>query len=278
MGTVTLALGVALVAALVRRTGWERATIALLAVVVATRGLAVFERGRDVGHFPAQTAYELDLLLAFLAPAASLAVALGLRVAGRGARATAPLAAAGCAIALLALVASRSAITRPDELPPALQSPWLYVHVPAIVAGHGLVLIAAGVALLTRSRAGVDVPLRLGFVALTIGLASGVIWSHEAWGEGLFSLTRANTTLLAWIVVGLAVWSRESAAVGRARPWLLGASAAAVFLTTFGFGFLPDAQRSLHRFEDPSIPPEEGRLHADPSRADPTEPSGPLFR
>lgn len=80
----------------------------------------------------------------------------------------------------------------PKPLMPALNSIWMYIHVPAYFFGYMAMLVAAvyAVLLLFQKDTGVsslikrmDNEVKIAFFFLTVGMITGGIWAYVSWGN-----------------------------------------------------------------------------------------------
>ena len=122
---------------------------------------------------------------------------------------------------LLLFLSQRYALYFIEHRPAELGHALLKIHVPAMVMAYALLLLAGtlAVAFLTQHYGRVLVPvdahtgsrsggkeaqvllshlLALGFVLLSLGLISGVIWSELAWGEGWLWEMKQTTAFAVW--------------------------------------------------------------------------------
>ncbi|MEN9659132.1 MAG: hypothetical protein RL571_2597 [Pseudomonadota bacterium] len=148
-------------------------------------------------------------------------------------------------------------------------SPLSRGHFLLAMFAHGMLLNAAGVAILMRfadqtlhqAKAGSLIrtlpPLmtleklmfacvRLGFILLTFALLSGIFFSELAWGHGLVFSHKIILSIAAWLVFGTLLWGRfKYGWRGRfAANWTL-AGFALLFLGYIGSRFVFEAL--LHR-------------------------------
>ena len=101
----------------------------------------------------------------------------------------------------------------------------------------------------------------VGFPFLTAGLWMGAFWAQEAWANYWGWDSKENSALITWLVYVLYLHLRM---LGRFRGeramGVLMAGALSVFITFQVFGYLPDSQKSLHRYTDESVAPVEGQM------------------
>ncbi|MCY2960154.1 MAG: cytochrome c biogenesis protein CcsA [Planctomycetota bacterium] len=146
-----------------------------------------------------------------------------------------------------------------------------------------LLLVSAVVfaALLAAGRVpGADTVLRLekelddvsfrafavGFPFLTAGLWQGAFWAQEAWANYWGWDSKENSALITWLVYVIYIHLRLLGGYRGAKAMsALVAGALSVFLTFQIFGYLPDSQKSLHRYTDDGVEPQEGQQGPAPS-------------
>src|SRR5437870_1859106 len=189
----------------------------LLWAGLGAHGTAIVARSWTAGHLAVTT---FDEALSFLA---LLVVAVFLLVQLRR-----PLVALGAVVSPLAfgLTLAADAVYRGARpLPPVLDSAWLPVHVILSVLGDAVFALAFSASLLyllqerrlkARRTPGVlrYLPsletldrvnyrcLVWGLILLTLGMVSGIVWAHTAWG-GLWS--KEPRVVLSFVIWGLYV-------------------------------------------------------------------------
>jgi cytochrome c-type biogenesis protein CcsB len=122
--------------------------------------------------------------------------------------------------------------TRP--LPPALQSVWLPVHVGLAVLGDAVFALAFSASLLyllqerrLKAHRGLGVLRHLpsletldrvnyaclvwGLILLTLGIVTGIVWAHEAWGRFWASDPKLMFSLLVWGIYVVLLQGRMTA-------------------------------------------------------------------
>ncbi|MCP5070689.1 MAG: cytochrome c biogenesis protein CcsA [bacterium] len=153
----------------------------------------------------------------------------------------APAAFLGCVAALLSRYSPRPV----EELHPL----WSHFHVLLSSAGLATLGIAAGAGLLyvihhraiKRKRRVVrtlpplesldrvnTIALGVGFLLLTLGLFTGILWVHETEGMLWEASIHASTTLGAWLLCGIATFARFSLDLGARQVAFLSATGFAV--------------------------------------------------
>lgn len=214
----------------------------LLAAAAALHGLEIAGRSFALGHIAVTSfdeglsflAFSLAILYLLLDRRHVLAV-LGAVIA--------PLAAMLMGVAVL--VSSGA-----TDLPPALRSAWLPVHVTLAFLGNAVFALAFATSLIyvfedSRLKAKRPAPRRLlpslerlddlnhrllswGFPLLTLGIVTGAIWAHFAWGRFWSWEARENWSLITWTLYALLLHGRSVGWRGRR----------AATLTILGFGVL----------------------------------------
>jgi ABC-type uncharacterized transport system permease subunit len=233
-----------------RARHWLRFAVWLLALAAGLHGLAFFALHRQE---PTPALTELPLAVSLAAWLLVLAfLGLQLRVPGRG------LAVVVAPAAFLGTVFAAFAATPPGA-PDAGSPLWSHLHV--LLASGGLALLgvagAAGLLYLVHHRAikqhraaphsalpsleSLDranaLGLALGFLLLSLGVVTGVLWVEtregRLWPGGL----HANAALLAWLAYAALVFARFAAG-GSARFSALGSAAgfALLLVVVVGIG------------------------------------------
>lgn len=147
-------------------------------------------------------------------------------------------------------------------LPPALQSPWLAVHVSLCFIGYAFFLLAFCFAIFylwqeseVKSRKPGIFFFRLpslglldklgymavgsGFVFLTAGIFTGSVWAYQAWGSFWSWDPKETWALVMWLVYLFYLHGRLIAGWrGRKSAWLAIAGFAVMIFTYLGVSFL----------------------------------------
>jgi cytochrome c-type biogenesis protein CcsB len=99
----------------------------------------------------------------------------------------------------------------------------------------------------------------VGIPFLTAGLFMGAFWAQEAWANYWGWDSKENSALITWLVYVVYIHLRMLGGYRgeKAMAVLLG-GALSVFITFQVFGYLPDSQKSLHRYTDDGVVPREG--------------------
>ena len=158
---------------------------------------------------------------------------------------------------------------RIQPLIPALQSNWLTVHVLTCFLGYAAftVAFALGIMYLLRGKAGngrkeeggflhmipaddaieelLQQSVILGFVLLTLGIMTGSVWAHYAWGAYWSWDPKETWSLITWIVYALMLHARSVRGWrGRRMAWMALVGFASVLFTYLGVNYLD----SLHSY------------------------------
>jgi cytochrome c-type biogenesis protein CcsB len=204
--------------------------VAVVGVLTWTAGWTL--RGLAAGHWPLATTFEFTLAWAAAAAATTLLLEFVSGTPTLGAFCL-PVAAG---IAAYALFGSPPGSGAPQPLPPALDSPWLLIHVAVEAAGYGGAAVAAGAgALALVARVGTDrllLPVSAATPAqadrlvrravawaypwLSLGLVAGAIWAQVAWGRYWNWDLKETWALVSWLVYTLVL---HVAGVPRWRGW-----------------------------------------------------------
>ncbi|MAF65427.1 MAG: hypothetical protein CMJ84_07200 [Planctomycetes bacterium] len=105
----------------------------------------------------------------------------------------------------------------------------------------------------------------VGMPFLTAGLWMGAFWAQEAWANYWGWDSKENSALISWLIYVVYIHLRLLGGYrgARAMSVLLG-GAFSIFITFQVFGYLPDSQKSLHRYTDDEVTPQEGQLGPTP--------------
>ncbi len=99
----------------------------------------------------------------------------------------------------------------------------------------------------------------VGMPFLTAGLFMGSFWAQEAWANYWGWDSKENSALISWLVYVLYIHLRWLGGYrGEKAMAVLMGGALSIFLTFQVFGYLPDSQKSLHRYTDDQVVPREG--------------------
>ena len=100
----------------------------------------------------------------------------------------------------------------------------------------------------------------VGIPFLTAGVWMGAFWAQEAWANYWGWDSKENTALITWLVYIVYIHLRMLGGYrgSKAMAVLVG-GALSVFMTFQVFGYMPDSQKSLHRYTDDNVKPMEGQ-------------------
>jgi cytochrome c-type biogenesis protein CcsB len=244
---------VALVGISVRRDLPATLLPRILWAAVAGHGLAIVLRSVHVGHLAVTTFNESLSFLALMMVAVFLLVQL-----------RRPLLALGAVVSPLAFgltLASDAAYRGAEPLPPVLDSIWLPVHVVLAFLGDAVFALAFSASLLyllqerrLKARRGgllrhlpsLETLDRLnysflvwGLVLLTLGIVSGIIWAHSAWGRFWSSDPKLIFSVVTWVIYVVLLQGRMTAGWrGRWAATLTIAGFAVIVLSLIGVNVL----------------------------------------
>lgn len=249
-----LAGGLAALAGLARRGGFERAVLPLLGAAVALHAAALGFRWARVGTGPFITMHEVlssnvwSLAFVYVLAAWRLPV---LR----------PMAGVVMPVIFTMMAWMMYTDPTPGHQPATYRTAWLYVHVALGKVFLGCLLVAVGIsgAILLRGAratlAGVqalpdDTRLeRLAFRFMVVGflfeslmLVAGAIWAQDAWGRYWAWDPLETWAFVTWLALAAFIHARVSFAVTpRAGALMVVGVFAIAFLTFFGVPFVSTA-------------------------------------
>jgi cytochrome c-type biogenesis protein CcsB len=234
----------------------------LLGWVAHTAGLLIRWRESHVlgiGHAPLSNFYESLIFFAWAVTLFYLIVERRTRNRSLG---TFVVPVAFLLMALASL--SPGVDSRIQPLIPALQSNWLTVHVLTCFLGYAAFTAAFGLGIMFFLR-GLGVPGRflglipaaesldelmyqsvvMGFVLLTLGIMTGSVWAHYAWGAYWSWDPKETWSLVTWLVYAALLHARYVRGWRGGRIALLSVLGfGAVLFTYLGVNYLP----SLHSY------------------------------
>jgi cytochrome c-type biogenesis protein CcsB len=212
---------------------WVQAAIGLTALGLAAHVVGVVSRGLAVHRVPWGDMYEFVTTVTCVAVIFFFALMLRYRAYRLG------LFVLGLVVILLGL-AETVIYTPAGQLPPALQSYWLAIHVTSITLATGAFVVAAvfaAVYLLAdrhAKRAAAGLPTRgdaifrvlpaakvidqlayrtavFGFPLWTFGIIAGAIWADEAWGRYWAWDPTETWAFITWVVYAGYLHARATA-------------------------------------------------------------------
>ncbi|MEK7274569.1 MAG: cytochrome c biogenesis protein CcsA, partial [Candidatus Desantisbacteria bacterium] len=179
----------------IKQKGWVKFLVGA-GLIVQTIGLLILSFGS--GHPPFTNLYESLLFLSWLIP---LVWILGFKryyCEDLGSWA-ALLSAAG-------IIYSLTFSWKDKPLMPALQSPWLHIHVSSCFLAYaffGLAAITAFISIFKDKGKRFSMLtiqlIKLGFPLLSFGIISGAIWAYFAWGRYWGWDPKEVWALISWI-------------------------------------------------------------------------------
>jgi cytochrome c-type biogenesis protein CcsB len=153
--------------------------------------------------------------------------------------------------------------TRIQPLLPALQSNWLIAHVITCFLGYAAFAVSCNLSimyLIKKPRSKNDVKpqaivsffpgisvldelsyqtIIIGFLLLTVGIATGSIWAHSAWGTYWSWDPKETWSLITWLVYAALLHARMMRGwQGTRIAWLSIIGFACVLFTYFGVNFI----------------------------------------
>lgn len=151
-------------------------------------------------------------------------------------------------LAYASLSASVDAGIKP--LVPALKSDWLAVHVVTCFLGYAAFVIAslAGIVSVWRKDrdAGgpsdmslVETGLKAGYVFFSLGIVTGSVWAHMAWGRYWGWDPKETWALITWLIYTAALHERLRTKRKKVFVSLLVTGLASVAFTYVGVNYLP---------------------------------------
>jgi cytochrome c-type biogenesis protein CcsB len=115
----------------------------------------------------------------------------------------------------------------------------------------------------------------VGMPFLTGGLWMGAFWAQEAWANYWGWDSKENSALITWLVYVIYIHLRMLGGYrGEKAMAVLAGGAFSIFITFQLFGYLPDSQKSMHRYTDSSVVPKEG-MQGPPPEADGAQAQAP---
>jgi cytochrome c-type biogenesis protein CcsB len=155
---------------------------------------------------------------------------------------------------LLAYASLGDVDSRIKPLMPALKSNWLLIHVVTAFLGYAAFALAFGGAILyllqeRRPRPSLpplpalDVLIYrttvMGFLLLTLGIATGAVWAETAWGRYWSWDPKETWSLITWLIYAALLHARlVKGWHGRRIAWLAVLGFVAVLFTYLGVSFL----------------------------------------
>ena len=246
-----------LVSTISGRGPWERAggLVAYAGFVLQTSGIAmrwVETYHAGIGHAPLSNFYES---LVFF----SWAIVLLSLVFNRGK--TSSLINVFVMVLAFLLMAyasfSPGVESRIQPLIPALKSNWLIVHVITCFLGYAAFVMASLMGILYLMKdgrpGGIDSfgdmlyrSIAIGFVLFTIGIMTGSVWAHVAWGRYWGWDPKETWALITWLIYAAVLHARiREGGVNTLVVVMTLIGLVSVLFTYFGVNYLP----GLHSYQ-----------------------------
>ena len=237
-------------------TGITLVVFGINTVAIVLRWIESYQLG--IGHAPFSNLYESLIFFAWTIAFIYLWIEFktGLKTIGVF---SLPLAFLSMAYASF----SPNMNTRIQPLLPALKSNWLIAHVITCFLGYAAFAVSCSLAVMfllrarkakerspeaTRSflfpdQAVLDEliyqTVMVGFLLLTLGIATGSIWAHSAWGAYWSWDPKETWSLITWLVYAALLHARMMKGWhGRRMAWFSLVGFACVLFTYFGVNFI----------------------------------------
>jgi cytochrome c-type biogenesis protein CcsB len=234
-----------------RLAGW------LIRIVFLIQTLAIILRWNEsyrmgFGHAPLSNLYES--LIFFAWTIALIYIWIEIKTGSRtiGAFAT-PFAFLAMAYASF----SPNIATRIQPLLPALQSNWLIAHVFTCFLGYAAFAVSTSLSImyLLKKKAQTGLwsyfpilpvlndliyqTIVIGFLLLTVGIATGAVWAHSAWGTYWSWDPKETWSLITWLLYAALLHARMIKGWQGSRvAWLSIIGFSCVLFTYFGVNFI----------------------------------------
>ena len=174
-------------------------TISLLAALVLT--ISVVARWINVGHVPYVQLYETLLFSTWAMSVVSVVSDQGLKT-----RLPSTIANILGTLVLVYIIQWPAESKVGTTLVPALQSPWLDVHIATAFLSYAGFAISAGASIVyffTHSESVDDLSYRLvafAFPLLGLAIILGAVWANQAWGSYWSWDPKETAALVTWLV------------------------------------------------------------------------------
>jgi len=250
-------------AMVLRRPGLGKGATGLTWAVLATQTAAIILRWVEsyqlgIGHAPLSNLYESLIFFAWTIALIYLLLELKTKSKTIGVFAT-PFAFLSMAYASF----SPNMNTRIQPLLPALQSNWLIAHVMTCFLGYAAFAVSCSLSIMylikksnsastASGKEGLSFfpdlrtlddliyqTIVIGFLLLTVGIATGSIWAHSAWGTYWSWDPKETWSLITWLVYAAFLHARMMKGWhGRRIAWLSIIGFGCVLFTYFGVNFI----------------------------------------
>jgi cytochrome c-type biogenesis protein CcsB len=243
---------------------WGRAATAAAVSGFGAQTLALLLRWREsyrigIGHAPLSNLYESLIFFSWAIIMFYLLVERRTRSRSFGAFVM-PIAFLSMAYASF----SPDVSSRIQPLIPALQSNWLVCHVVTCFLGYAAFAVAFGVGVMyllkdsSGSRSNGRLSLSglfpetgfldeliyqsvvLGFILLGLGIITGSVWAHNAWGSYWSWDPKETWSLITWLIYAALLHLRLTRGWrGKRSAWMALGGFASVLFTYLGVNYLP---------------------------------------
>lgn len=188
-----------------RFAGLSRAAFWLSSAGLAANLLALVNRVSLSGRLPLANGYEFLLSFTFI----TVLLYLLYEIISGNKR------AGGVVMLLNGLLTASIVLLMPQHigytapLMPALQSPWLTVHVITAIIAYSAFTLAAGLAIIQLRNAVPDDDLSLykivsaGFAMLSLSIVLGAVWAEQVWGRYWTWDPKETWALVTWIIYAI---------------------------------------------------------------------------
>jgi cytochrome c-type biogenesis protein CcsB len=225
-------------------------------VAIIVRWVESYQMG--IGHAPFSNLYESLIFFAWTIAFIYLWIEFKTRIKTIGVF-TLPFAFLTMAYASF----SPNMNTRIQPLLPALKSNWLIAHVITCFLGYAAFAVSCGLAIMFLLRGSaqpdgkklepgrslfpaqgvveelIHQTVLVGFLLLTLGIATGAIWAHSAWGAYWSWDPKETWSLITWLVYAALLHARMMKGWhGRRIAWFSIIGFACVLFTYFGVNFI----------------------------------------
>ena len=228
-------------------------------------------RGLEVGHPPWQTLFEVLSFCAVLVYLSYLVIVLvtgmkDYKGAWRGIANLMTAFAMSATVILLWIALLKDKAS--NDLPPALQSYWMWPHVMAFIFSYstfavGLVAVLCYYVIKLFNRQAAikswlagfdDFSFRIvavGFPFMTAALMMGSLWGQDAWGNYWGWDAKEVSALVSWLVYLIYIHLRLVGGWRGEKLFLLLIVGALAIITCFlVFSYLPESQSSMHKYAE----------------------------
>ncbi|MFO7841187.1 MAG: cytochrome c biogenesis protein CcsA [Fidelibacterota bacterium] len=134
-------------------------------------------------------------------------------------------------------------------LMPALNSPWMYIHVPAYFFAYMALIVGLVYAIIILTRKGtaspavlreleqkMDAEIRISFFFLNLGLITGAIWAYISWGNYWSWDPKETWALINIFILAFVMHLKHPTA--RKKAWILVLTVISVAFTYWGVSFI----------------------------------------